>query len=303
VHLAFFLGAGVSVPSKLPTAIEATKSILNPTPRTAYADILSGIARLYESDIKRQGVNRTPTGFVSTGPAFKSTEANYEDIHYICSEIGFWEQGRCDSVFVTSFIEKCGKQLTSELVGASDEERMIYLLDNANNICDYIEETIAASLRKHYRHGLSMISDFALDPSVSAVSVFSLNHDNLLEQLLTRESIDYIDGFGSPDGDVRWADESVYNSVATKTKIYKLHGAINWYRFWKNGRPAIGLVDKADPTCLIDATGRGIRPWRSIPYFLTGKDKAFMYHAGFYNDVFFRFSQTLKEINHIVMSG
>jgi SIR2-like domain len=306
VHVAFFFGAGVSVPSGLPTAIEATKSILTLSPgkeNAAFVDILSGLSRLYETDLSRQGMNRTPTGFISTGPAFKSTHPNYEDIHYICSEIGFWEQGRCDSVFVTSFIEKCGHELTSELLGNSNEERIVYLVENANAICDYIEDRIASSLRKPYQHGLDIISDFALDNTVSDISVFSLNHDNLLEQFLMREAIEYTDGFGDADGDVRWSDASVYKRGGPKTKIYKLHGAVNWYRFWKNGKLEIGHVDKIDLDSLTDAEGKIIRPIRSIPYFLTGKDKAFMYHSGFYNEVFFHFSSILKDINHVVMSG
>ncbi|MDP2802751.1 MAG: SIR2 family protein [Phreatobacter sp.] len=304
LHLMFFFGAGVSVPSKLPTALEATTKIRTLDPllnNQEHVRILEVLSKLFKKNMRRQGIFRRGSGFSFSGPAFRSNEPNYEDLFSLCSEIGFWGEGRCDNIFTSSFMHSGLNRIKDELVGGSKYEKMQYLSDKCNLICDYIEETISDSLDKQYQYGFESLLELIKYKKAKNISIFSLNHDVLIEQFLQSEGIDYADGFGPPDGDVRWANEGTYK--ASRVRIFKLHGAINWFRFWKDGITKIGMADRGKIANIIDLNGRRVVPLRHQASFLTGREKAIMYHYGIYNDVFYHFARNLKDVDHVIMSG
>ncbi|MGG9970804.1 SIR2 family protein [Ferruginibacter sp. SUN002] len=69
----------------------------------------------------------------------------------------------------------------------------------------------------------------------SAADIFTLNHDNLLEYLLTIRGLQYSDGF-TAEGSLICNDQKkqlpVFNDVYSEAiKIHKLHGSIDYYQF------------------------------------------------------------------------
>jgi hypothetical protein len=67
-----------------------------------------------------------------------------------------------------------------------------------------IESTVASLLYCTDAKGLDLVSDLAMSDLVDELNIVTLNHDTLVEQVLAANGIDFSDGFGGPDGDVRW---------------------------------------------------------------------------------------------------
>ena len=66
-----------------------------------------------------------------------------------------------------------------------------------------------------------------MDTDFSGCDVFTLNHDLLIEAVLSREGVETIDGFGQPDGDVAWWQPDAF-ALPSRTFFLKLHGSVNW---------------------------------------------------------------------------
>ena len=108
----------------------------------------------------------------------------------------------------------------------------------------YINKVILETLSKQKQdiEGLDLIVQLAESPYVTSLNIVTLNHDLLVETLLSERAISFIDGFGEWDGDVRWYEPDKYLSVA-KVKILKLHGSIGWYPFAINGEEKMGKIN------------------------------------------------------------
>jgi SIR2-like domain len=306
MDIVFFFGAGVSVPSGLPTASGVTNALLSIDTDRKNAEqvaILKAMYELYEAHMSGQGMFQNGDEIASTGPAFKSAFATYEDIHLICSEIGFWELGRSENPMVFSFLQSLADHLSTEEDRRPKSHKLFDLCQKGNMACDYIESKLVELLKRPYIAGFEAIGELARQSNVRGISIFTLNHDTLIEQYLSREGIMYSDGFGEVDGDLRWPDSGKYEDTANKVDIFKLHGAVDWYRFRREGKFEIGIATKDITSSLFDSKGAKLAPMRDLPWFLTGKDKSAMYHYGVLNNLFFRFAQTLKHSRRIVMSG
>jgi hypothetical protein len=131
----------------------------------------------------------------------------------------------------------------------------------------------------------------------------TLNHDTLLEQYLSANNIPYIDGFGEPDGDVRWAEDSVYDALMPRVRLLKLHGSINWYSFSRAGRAHTAIPLNADPSHRKDANGEALTALTRRPSFLSGTNKTVHYQNGIFGDMHFRFAEVLRKCERMIISG
>jgi hypothetical protein len=306
MDLVFFFGAGVSVPSGLPTAADVTHALLSVDADGQNAEqvlLLQSFYELYADQMSQQGMFLVGEDVSATGPAFKSVYATYEDIHSICSEIGFWELSLSESPMPYSFLKSLLTRIPSMADNRSEQRKLFDLCQKGNLLCDYIKLRLIKLLKKPYLKGFEAVGELTRRPDVRGISIFTLNHDTLLEEFLTHEGVPYSDGFEKIDGNVRWQNTSIYEKNGNKVDIYKLHGAVDWYRFRRNGKLEIGIACKNDIGALQDASGVKISPIRKLPWFLTGKDKSAMYHYGIMNDLFFRFAKKLQRTSTLIMSG
>lgn len=290
------------MPSGLPIAADVTKSLLSVDANGENFDqvrLLKEIYRLYKKHTSEQGISKFEEKLSAYGPSFKSRTATYEDVYVICSEMGFFSEGLAESPMIYPFMQKF-----SQSAGLGSGRNGIFEAGQKGGVlCDYIVSRLVSLIRKPYVAGFEAISEMAQNAMVHEISVFTLNHDILLEQFLSREGVTYEDGFGAPDGDLRWPDTSVYENRSNKVKLYKLHGGVDWFRFRKNGKIEIGIVSKENVSNLFDSSGARRHPIRDLPWFLTGKEKSSMYHYDIFNDLFFSFAKKLNESKTIVMSG
>jgi hypothetical protein len=119
-----FLGAGVSIPSGLPGALDVTSGILQP-PRTKnkklsqITSILIKIRDYDSDDIGHPGMYRTKTGFAHSGAINRGKSSTYEDIFFLCNQIRMWGIGAIDNSLATPFIERVVK-ICGPILGGVD---------------------------------------------------------------------------------------------------------------------------------------------------------------------------------------
>lgn len=130
----------------------------------------------------------------------------------------------------------------------------------------------------------------------------TLNHDTLVEQILDSNGIRYVDGFGQPDGDVRWGDDAVYENSSIHVRLFKLHGSVNWHTFLHEGLFKIAIFLGSDLGAAHDGAGKLLAASRG-PSFLSGINKSVSYNRGIYADIHFRFQEQLRKSNRMIMSG
>lgn len=323
MKLILFLGSGVSLLSGLPTVEELTSAIFqnayhqdsynhfnsgeNPDPNLQAADMTPRIRQVLqllrdhdESDMKRVGYS--PSDGRSSGAIFRGA-TTYEGLFYLCEQIRLWHIGLVDNSLVTPLMEVIERKASGLFVGHNSMARMSNLGSLAEQACFFIESVVAEELRPKTLVGFDLIYELATAPYIEQLNIVTLNHDTLVEQFLAEKNVDFVDGFGERDGDVRWYDDKVYDGSHTKVRILKLHGSVNWYSFLVNGRSRPAIFLGADVANVRDSEGRQLTPQFRRPSFLSGINKAVAYQRGIYADMHFRFHQLLRQGELMMMSG
>jgi hypothetical protein len=323
MKLILFFGAGVSAPSDLPTAAELMDKIMHgayhqkgshvyaPGPNTDPAlratDLTPRIRKLLKvvmaHDIRdrgRVGYYRVGTGFKSSGAIYR-VSTTYEDVFFLCQQISLWNIGLSDNSLTTPFMETIERRARHCLVGRTIQERMWDLARLGSQACDLIETVIADMLRRKYSAGLDLLLELATTQQIEQLNIVTLNHDTLVEQFLSAHGVEFVDGFGPPDGDVRWSDDKVFDGAMTRVQLFKLHGSVDWYRF--SGSPKTAILLGNNPYTARDDAGKQLTPMFGRPSFLSGINKVASYQRGIYADIHFRFHQLLRTSDQIVMSG
>jgi hypothetical protein len=324
MKLIIFLGSGVSLLSGLPTVKELTDSIFqspyhqdsynhfspgeNPDPNLQTVDVTPRIRQVMqllrdhdENDMKRVGYS--PTDDRSSGAIFRGDMTTYEDLFYLCEQIRLWHIGLVDNSLVTPLMEIIERKAGELLVGRNSMARMSNLGSLAEQACFFIESVVAEELRPKSLVGFDLIYELATTPEIEQLNIVTLNHDTLVERFLAEKSVDFVDGFGERDGDVRWYDDAVYDKSHTKVRVLKLHGSVNWYSLPVNGRSRPAIFIGADVANIKDGEGRHLKPQFRRPSFLSGINKAVAYQRGIYADMHFRFHQLLRQCELMAMSG
>lgn len=308
MKLLIFLGAGVSVPSQLPTAMELTdrlfqSSAINNEETRRICGLLELLRKYDTADIRRVGLYQHGEGFRASGAIYRGEASTYEDLFYLCQQINLWCMGLSDNSQTTPFMESLEMSAGALLNGMTAEARLNDLAKLGGPACAYIERVVAETLRREYVEGFDLLRELAIDPAIEELNIVTLNHDTLVEQFLSQKGIDYVDGFGARDGDVRWSDDGVYEHSSARTRLLKLHGSVNWYSFKHGSGLKTAVLEGNDPSCARDASGVELRAERLSPSFLSGLNKSVSYHRGIYADVHFRFLELLRRCDRMIMSG
>jgi hypothetical protein len=179
----------------------------------------------------------------------------------------------------------------------------------------YINNTVIRKLNEKMLNtdNLNLIRDILKHKKPEKVDIFTLNHDTVLEQLLTNENITPLDGFGEKDGDLKkWTPQLFDRPITGKTRLLKLHGSIDWKTFKIEGHESnvpvlakyAGEHDIENEIVEIaDSHGtKYIHP--SNPHILIGTDnKIGEYLHLHYWDLHYRFRQLLRKKDRLIVSG
>lgn len=308
MKLVLFLGAGVSIPSGLPTVRKLTERLFVPTPADSddtrrIRALLAVIMEHDTIDIERVGLVPTANGFQSSGAIYRSGGTTYEDLFYLCQEITLWQQGLTDNSLATPFMECIQEKAGDLLLGSCVDSRIFDLGCQGYRMSSYIEHVVTNTLRQKYIEGFDLIGELVTDRNVEQLNIVTLNHDTLVEQFLADKQVRFADGFGEPVGDVRWSDEKTYDDGSMRVRLFKLHGSIDWYSFRFSGGQRRAIFRGDDVASARDGAGRPLRAEYLRPSYLSGIQKANAYGRGIYADIHFHFSLLLRQCDRILMSG
>lgn len=327
MRLILFLGAGVSERSGLPMAGGLLKHLLRspyhqvgprrfaPGRQAGAApkamDATSRIRTLLrllkahdERDRKRVGYYRPSKAgrFKSSGAIYRS-RTTYEDLFHLCQQISLWNVGLVTDSLTTPLMEVIERRAGSLLRGRSVTARLSDLASLASEAGPFIESVVATTLVAPAAVGLGLIVELANDARIDQLNIVTLNHDTLVERALGEGRVTFVDGFGAPDGEIRWHDDDVYESDGAKVRLFKLHGSVNWYSFQVSGAARVGIFLGRDIDSARNAAGERRELAIRNPSFLTGVNKSVAYQRGIYGDLHYRFSDVMRRCDKMVMSG
>jgi NAD-dependent SIR2 family protein deacetylase len=242
-RISFLFGAGISVAVGMPTTNEITKEIISDdrfkkTDKKSFLENTDGTHMVINEPFSRE-VNEfiiklydfIQENNTTDDIAFKNTrefrhQVNYEDLVFLLYSM---------HDHLSKNYNLFGKILCDKMFGNKQNNNNREIIEDVN---DFIHKTLASMLRERERETQSDKINKQLNTIKCALkenrnsAVFTLNHDSILERLLKINDIQYIDGFGEIDGELRkWDSSLLEKNDGNKLKILKLHGSINWSEF------------------------------------------------------------------------
>jgi hypothetical protein len=323
-NISFLLGCGISIPAGLPGTWEITNEIIcnwdkwykddtqyllkkssrqskEYFEKSPYSDWTRKIAfflNLINKEIKQY------YGFIAKIDVVDNYEEIYDFVYHIRQALT-----RTIDNPLTNRIINCLMH-SSEFFHSSNEDKYSELKLLCYESMQFIKNVVHSQLQKKgtKSSGFNIIKNVIEKGNVQ--SIFTLNHDTLLEEFLKEKNIEFYDGFEkkSKNGVRFW--ESNFANNSTALQYLKLHGSINWFNFridsdigLKIGN--IGLVEKWQSEgvvdCIVEETKYRVE---KFPNFLTGtNDKYLEYNYGQYLELFAQFHSLLKTTETLIIAG
>lgn len=320
MNVAFLLGSGASCPAGMPTTANLTQTILAGDGYARHSDgsYFKGpalYAHFGDPDLYVPHISRFLRWLACTvSPYYErrlGRSVSYEDLYYVIGQIHDEEVGNLDNPLVFDTQHDIRPKLCEcrDRIGrgihSSPKINVVTL-----EILNYIASVVARELADP--PGPADYLGFfheALRASPSGqLSVFTLNHDLLLEQFLISRGVAVIDGFDSVVDSVRYWNPRLFSEHVTGCVIIKLHGSIQWFRFrpdggdWRDER--IGCPQKSD---IQHTKGPGRKMQRALdlrPLMLIGTfNKIPEYTGSIFSDLFAEFRRRLAESDTLVVCG
>jgi hypothetical protein len=238
--IAFFLGAGVSIPARSPNTEHAhnterlTEIIMKgATSYTNYADqfaartgaqyikealeLLSALRPIFEKYYS----DETASG------GCPNRSVNYEDLHFAVDGL----EGTLSREWDDPRLQPLVDQIQKDFPKLNSLCELRSICEKARNYIEYVVVQCLSGLKAPPDH-LKSIIDAASDKSLSRIDIFTLNHDMLIEDALEQEGILFNDGLIDHGHKTkRLSPDCLANSKA-KVTLFKLHGSIAWERVW-----------------------------------------------------------------------
>ena len=318
---AFLFGAGISIPAELPSTTDITEFLLNSKNIFRHSDETYFIKQA-NSPIPHDEVKYVLRNQIFLKRLKIEAElfylnwtnkiVNYEDLYYLATQISDCETGEFDNPAIQPFIDKIYpdiKHLLKETRPINTEDWPISKL--ADETTNYIRDVVWGLLYKSPKRAdyLTFLIEIIKNEKIENIDIYTLNHDILLEQILSTNGIDKIcDGFGDYKNEVKYWTPILFESSKDKVKLLKLHGSINWFRFrkddgdWRDDQ--IGITKSHDFWHTRDQYNNPQFPPDGRPLFLAGTyNKMMQYTSGIYMDIHCLFYKRLSNFEQLIISG
>ncbi|TKJ42525.1 hypothetical protein CEE37_02225 [candidate division LCP-89 bacterium B3_LCP] len=326
MKIALFLGSGVSKETGLPMSDGITKSLL-------YDDWHNYTGSIYmpgpPPDVTFRMRNCVPLiqkylRFLKDYSdryytQWNRSEANYEDLFFLTKQVQ--DEGiETENPAIASFYNEIKKELDFWCKGKTQQQINIKRI--SFDACNFIQNVIHSKLYTSIEpKGMQLISDLvdlSVNYKISSLDIFTLNHDLLIEKLLTKNKIWFKDGFERSENPIRYFKRNWRLDTPERVRLIKLHGSINWFRIkqYEDNLWNENIWDKdvfhTDKYCsyrnIDQIEFRRHLPNNEtshlIPELITGTDnKHLSYTFGLISEMHRRFHDSLKSTKKIIMSG
>jgi len=234
--VSFLLGSGASIPAGMPSVNELTERVCTGVGVQRHTDgkyyigkpVLVGYVERVVKFLHRLCAE------IKDYYTFDSERMiNYEDLYYAALQIYDSEMGTHDNPIVQAFIDKILPDIERLFVVKEDgTESEWNLLKIAEEAINYIHDIVSNRLSRGSTDVsyLSFIGDACREVG-GPLSIFTLNHDTLLEQYLAKSRIEYTDGFESVENGYRYWSPQVFEHSPDRVRLFKLHGSWDWFRY------------------------------------------------------------------------
>lgn len=231
-------------------------------------------------------------------------DINYEDVYSLARQIYESEFGNYENPAIQLFVEDIANQLCYSTVGqVSSDNNNVALMDIARETVNYITGIVANMLSKvpaNLKY-LSWVKDAIMDDSSLTIHIFTLNHDLVLETFFDEDSVEFIDGFTEEQNGVRYWEPGLFSRNSNiKTKLFKIHGSINFYRLLSDTNSS------KNSSIVIPSNERIYRNGALNPHpmLLVGTlNKLLQYSEWFYVDLYCLLHAHLNMSNRLIISG
>ena len=285
-----FLGSGVSLASGLPSVAAIQEALLSDVSNPTIVRFLKTLIELDSDYLQHSAPSFSFKGnIVHTGQIYR-TQTTYEDLFYLASQVVTNGEGLKADLNAEALTQLLCKHCKSFLNGETLDEKKICLHKLCNQNKYFIENTVANLLKSDQIVGLDLVLELAKSKNLQHLNIVTLNHDILVEQVLTQHQIAYTDGFVTGEEENLRIFKDFY-AESEKIKVLKPHGSVSWWR--RGGSQVVQSEDIFNPNLRL---GR-------CPSFLTGVGKINSYNQGIFADQHFRFVECLRNNCTIVMSG
>jgi hypothetical protein len=318
MKILLFLGSGISYESCLMNVKEITDSIFNeqwhynsnmtfshgphPSLQPQEFDItprLQEFLKIIKSSTNQYFINR------------RNIECSYEDLYFICQQIYDNEMNEIDNPAIQPFVDSLREKVKHLCVPLSSSREVINLKSLSSYSLTLINCIVHSALYTDKEpEGLNLLVD--LSKCFDLIDIATLNHDLLIEKILLKYNIPYIDGFGEKEGDVKWFKPENFDNPSFKIRLFKLHGSINWYRFRGerkiNGKDLTvddyALALKRDIEHCKNSKGKYLNLISFTPIFITGTyNKLSRYNFGIIRTIHNKFENIFWDHKIMIMSG
>lgn len=338
-HLTIILGAGFSANAGMPTASDIAKKFdrdLREKLISASSSEWFWIDDKDETFIHNGKLNYDYLAYsyvfdelVKIYVFDKGNFIYYEDFYqYIIDN--FEDPEWVDNLFQTAkkslladkpfFLEEKNREYYESYLFAFDHKQF----SKVSAILNYLIGDILAVIPKQNEELIEIYKSFiSYITSFEEVDIFTLNHDILLEHLLSINDVNYSKGFNIENSPIVHNDKPVpyfNNEFKERIRIHKLHGSLDFYQFrhYKNKGMFSQPTDKVDyymtTNYSIKHNSQMINPktkeilqdynFDIVPKFITGTRKT----ETIKNDVLFKklfenFENVIAKSNNLFISG
>ena len=314
-----FFGSGISKPSGMPMCDKITSELFT----RQWHRHTDGLFYPGPGGLKPDGLDIAASVQAFLGVLRKSASAylasrkagsdNYEHLFSLAQIIEDELAGESHNPALGDFVERIGREtetLAKSFSAASwSVTRNDQLASLARECQVFIESVVRTQLGADtkpvgYRAFASLLHEVG---RFEHIDVVTLNHDLLLDRVMDLESVPYVDGFSTRDGEIRFFDDHAI-SAHERIHLIKPHGAINWHSFRQ--RPNDSSSDRHGiPDSGVSAwyakngSGNRFDNLNGNPVFLTGINKAVRYSTGIFGKQVSWFRHSLEQTKRVVCSG
>jgi hypothetical protein len=308
--IAFFFGAGISIPAKIPKTEEITQILLTGKfdDKNINRDLI-GSYSVNNPKLEWSLYNEIPGRVINFLKILRKElekyytksirSINYEDIYYYLDFIDnnyFDLEGNPALKYVLKELEPIIKNILIPLDPLFEHTYDLNsLLPESKR---YIKQIVSKLLSKKAESfdGLKFLHQVISQNEYRYIDIFTLNHDTVLEQFFEFNNILFNDGFQKENNNVDFWEPQLFENEDV-LKLYKMHGSVNWryhdQTSWQNNRickiplPLLYSYDIIDNAFILIGT----------------QNKTTEYIKALYLELYYRFYKTLNYHNNLIIAG
>jgi hypothetical protein len=320
MKIAFLFGSGISLPAGYPKTSDITdrvfsaKDVIHHTDQRYYIDpnFPNDEIGMYHTTIPQvlEFMKILKNEFDYYYHNLGGKVINYEDIYFLVSELYNNDTKHFENPAISFFKQHIKPSLLPLLkFGDKISSHNISARELFEKTIVYIKNVVSFALEKNvseYSY-LDFLKNMYNDELIDKAFIFTLNHDVLLENYLTKEHIKFIDGFTKPVNNMRYWNPKLYRNK-NKISIYKIHGSINWFNFredsgnWYSDK--IGIATHGNIYRNKSINGKSQTTFDYYPRVLIGTyNKLYEYSSGIFLDLILLLYQHLENVDNLIICG